>query len=70
VILAGISTSGVVLSTIRDAADRDYQVLVLSHASADPEPGVHEFLIEKIFPRQAQVITVAELEHLLAAPDD
>ncbi|MGO8905197.1 MAG: cysteine hydrolase family protein [Solirubrobacteraceae bacterium] len=70
VILAGISTSGVVLSTIRDAADRDYQVLVLSDASADPEPGVHEFLIEKIFPRQAQVITIAELEHLLAVPDD
>jgi nicotinamidase-related amidase len=68
-ILAGISTSGVVLSTVRDAADRDYQVLVLADASADPEPGVHEFLTEKIFPRQAHVITIAELKDLLSGPD-
>jgi nicotinamidase-related amidase len=67
-ILAGISTSGVVLSTVRDAADRDYRVLVLSDASADPAPGVHEFLTQKIFPRQAQVITIAELESLLSDP--
>jgi nicotinamidase-related amidase len=68
-ILAGISTSGVVLSTVRDAADRDYQVLVLTDASADPEPGVHDFLTHKIFPRQAHVITTAELKDLLSTPD-
>jgi nicotinamidase-related amidase len=66
-VLAGISTSGVVLSTVRDAADRDYRVFVLTDASADPVPGVHEFLTEKIFPRQAGVITTAELEQLLTA---
>lgn len=67
-ILAGISTSGVVLSTVRDAADRDYQVLVLADACADPVPGVHDFLTEKIFPRQAGVITSAELKNLLSGP--
>jgi nicotinamidase-related amidase len=67
-ILAGISTSGVVLSTVRDAADRDYQVLVLADACADPAPGVHDFLTEKIFPRQAGVITSAELKDLLSRP--
>ena len=66
VILAGISTSGCVLSTVRDASDRDYRVVVLSDGCADPEPGVHEFLTEKIFPRQADVVTVAELESLLS----
>jgi nicotinamidase-related amidase len=65
-ILAGISTSGVVLSTVRDASDRDYRVLVLSDATADPDPQVHDFLIERIFPRQADVITVAELDGLLS----
>ena len=64
-ILAGISTSGVVLSTVRDADDRDYRVLVLADATADREPEVHEFLTERIFPRQADVITVADLEPLL-----
>jgi len=67
-ILAGISTSGVVLSTVRDAADRDYRVFVLADGCADPQPGVHEFLTEKIFPRQAHVITMAELKGLLGGP--
>ena len=64
-ILAGISTSGVVLSTVRDASDRDYRVIVLADATADREPDVHAFLIERIFPRQGEVITVADLEPLL-----
>jgi nicotinamidase-related amidase len=64
-ILAGLSTSGVLLSTVRDASDRDYRVLVLADASADPQPGVHEFLTERIFPRQAQVITTGDLENVL-----
>jgi nicotinamidase-related amidase len=66
-ILAGISTSGVVLSTVRDASDRDYRVLVLADATADPQADVHAFLTERIFPRQADVITVAELGDLLSA---
>jgi nicotinamidase-related amidase len=66
-ILAGISTSGVVLSTVRDASDRDYRVLVLADATADPESEVHEFLIERILPRQADVITTAQLEGLLSS---
>jgi nicotinamidase-related amidase len=65
-VLAGISTSGVLLSTVRDAHDRDYRLLVLEDGSADPQPGVHDFLIERIFPRQADVITVADLGGLLS----
>jgi nicotinamidase-related amidase len=69
-ILAGISTSGVVLSTVRDAHDRDYRVLVLADASADPQAGVHEFLTERIFPAQADVIALAELDGLLGGSTD
>lgn len=65
-ILAGISTSGVVLSTVRDASDRDYRVFVLADASADPDPEVHDFLTGKIFPAQAHVITIADLDALLS----
>jgi nicotinamidase-related amidase len=60
-ILAGISTSGVVLSTVRDGHDRDYRLIVVSDLCADPEPDVHTFLIERIFPRQADVITSDDL---------
>jgi nicotinamidase-related amidase len=66
-ILAGISTSGCVLSTVRDAADRDYRLYVLEDASADPDNEVHEILMKKVFPRQAQVISVAEFAQLLPA---
>jgi nicotinamidase-related amidase len=66
-LLAGITTSGVVLSTVRDAADRDYQVFVLADASADREPDVHEFLLSKVFPMQARVVRVADLDRLLSA---
>ena len=39
-----------------------------SDATADRDPAVHAFLIEQVFPRQADVITLAQLEGLLAAP--
>lgn len=64
-VLAGISTSGVLLSTVRDAHDRDYRLYVIADASADTDPEVHEFLVGKVFPRQAEVIEVADLEGLL-----
>ena len=67
-ILAGISTSGVVLSTVREAADRDYELFVLADATADPNPDVHGFLLERIFPRQAEVITGRDLDRRLSAP--
>ena len=59
-VLTGIATSGVVLSTLREAADRDYELTVLSDACADADEEVHRMLIDKLFPRQAEVLTVAE----------
>jgi nicotinamidase-related amidase len=63
-ILAGITTSGVVLSTVRDAADQDFQVYVLADACADGNPHVHSLLIETVFPHQAYVISTAQLDQL------
>jgi nicotinamidase-related amidase len=57
-ILGGISTSGVVLSTLREAADRDFALTVLSDACIDPDPEIHLVLMEKVFPRQADVLSV------------
>lgn len=55
-VLLGIATSGVVLSTVRWAADMDYQLTVVADACADRDEEVHRVLTEKIFPRQADVI--------------
>jgi nicotinamidase-related amidase len=59
-VLAGISTSGVVLSTFRQAADLDYRLTVLADACADPDEEVHRVLTEKVFARHALVTTADE----------
>jgi nicotinamidase-related amidase len=59
-ILTGISTGGVVLSTVREAADKDFRIVVLADGCFDPDPEVHSVLTEKIFPRQTDVLTVDE----------
>ncbi len=59
-VLTGIATSGVVLSTLRQAADMDYRLSVLSDACADRDADVHSILTTKVFPRQAEVMTTAE----------
>jgi nicotinamidase-related amidase len=56
-VLCGIATSGVVLSTLREAADKDYQLTVLSDCCVDADEEVHRVLLSKIFPRQADVIS-------------
>ena len=55
-VLTGISTSGVVRSTTRQAADLDFRLTILADACADADPEVHRVLTEKVFPRQATVM--------------
>ncbi len=61
IILLGYATSGVVLSTTRFAADSDYSIIIVEDCCADTDPEVHNFLMEKIFPRQADIVTSADL---------
>jgi len=56
-VLCGIATSGVVLSTLREAADKDYQLTVLSDCCVDSDEEVQRVLLSKVFPRQAEVVT-------------
>jgi nicotinamidase-related amidase len=60
IVLTGIATSGVVLSTVREASDKDYRITVLADACADGDEEVHRVLTTKVFPRQADVLTVDE----------
>lgn len=59
-VLAGIATGGVVLSSLRQAADLDFGLTVLADGCLDPDPEVHRVLTEKVFPRQAEVLSVEE----------
>ena len=59
-VLTGIATSGVVLSTLREAADLDYVITVLRDGCLDRDEEVHRVLMDTVFPRQASVVFVAE----------
>ena len=59
-VLTGIATSGVVPSTLRQAADLDYRLIALSDACFDADPEVDRVLVKKVFPRQAEVLTITE----------
>lgn len=63
-VLFGISTSGIVLSTVRRAFDLDFNCYVVSDACFDKDEEAHRVLTEKIFPAQAKVITVQDIRNL------
>jgi nicotinamidase-related amidase len=66
-ILFGIATSGVVLSTLLHAVDADYRLLVVKDCCTDRDPEIHHCLMEKVFPRLATVLNTAELIGALEA---
>jgi len=60
-VLLGIATSGVVLSTLLDASDADHRLVVVKDCCIDSDLDVHACLIEKVFPRRATVLSADEL---------
>lgn len=54
-VIFGYATSGVVLSTVRYAADLDYNLIVIEDCCSDSDVDVHKFLTQRIFPRQSEV---------------
>ncbi len=65
-VILGYATSGVVLSTVRYAADSDYRLVVVEDCCSDQQPDVHDFLTQRIFPRQADVVTSEDVIRALA----
>ena len=64
-VLTGLATSGVVLSTALAAADLDYRVVVLSDCVADPDPTVNRVLLGQVLPTQATVTDSARYAQAL-----
>jgi len=59
-VLFGIATSGVVLSTLLDAFDLDYRLAVIKDCCADRDPEVHACLVDKFYPQRATVLSAEE----------
>lgn len=64
-VLFGIATSGVVLSTALAAADADYRLFIVKDCCTDLDEAVHTCLLEKVFPRFSTVLSSTELRDML-----
>jgi nicotinamidase-related amidase len=60
-ILLGIATSGVVLSTLLHASDADYRLLIVKDCCTDLDSEMHACLMGRFFPQRATVLTANEL---------
>ena len=56
-VLYGIATSGVVLSTLSEAADADYRLAVIGDCCADLDSALHDCLIQRFFPTRGSVLS-------------
>ncbi|KAH8799473.1 isochorismatase family protein [Xylogone sp. PMI_703] len=66
-VLAGIATGGVVLSTVCEAADRDFKIVILRDLCLDDDEDLHNALMDKLFKNRAEVLNANEwLERLKA----
>ena len=59
-VMFGIATTGVVLSTVRQGADLDYRLVVLADLCHDTDAEAHRLLLEHVLPRQALVVPADE----------
>jgi nicotinamidase-related amidase len=66
-VLLGVMTSGVVLSTVRHGGDADYGMVVVEDACADDDDEVHRVLTAKVFQRRATVVSADEAVAALRA---
>lgn len=58
IVIGGVATDLGVENTVRDAWDRDYNVVVVGDISVAVPPAAHDNAIKSIFPRMARIMTV------------
>ena len=59
-VLFGIATSGVVLSTLLEAVDADFRVAIIKDCCADLDSQLHDCLVERFFPSRGAVFSAEE----------
>jgi nicotinamidase-related amidase len=59
-VLYGIATSGVVLSTLLEAFDADYRLAVIGDCCADLDSQLHDCLIQRFFPTRGPVFSAED----------
>ncbi|MBN3818196.1 cysteine hydrolase [Paraburkholderia sp. Se-20369] len=65
-ILVGIASTGVVLSSVAYASDADFRLYTVKDCCYDPDPVVHEHLFSTAFDSRTTVLSLADALRLLA----
>ena len=65
-IMAGIASTGVMLSSVAYASDADYRLFTVKDCCYDPDPIVHDHLFSTAFDSRTTVLSLAEAIPLLA----
>lgn len=63
-VLTGYATSGVILSTCCESADKDYQLTILTDCCGNADEEVNQALFNKVFPRMALVTSLENWSNL------
>ncbi|MBO9352799.1 isochorismatase family protein [Bordetella petrii] len=65
-IMAGIASTGVVLSSVAYASDADFRLFTVKDCCYDPDPVVHDHLFSTAFESRTTVLSLAEALSLLS----
>jgi len=65
-IMAGVASTGVMLSSIAHASDADYRLFTVKDCCYDPDPVVHERLFATAFESRTAVLSLDQALSLLA----
>ncbi len=66
VVMCGVATSGVILSTVRYGSDAGFKFIIAEDACADMDDEVHRVLTTKVLVRQATVASASEVAAALS----
>lgn len=64
-VMFGIATSGVVLSTLLHAFDSDYRSIVIADCCADRDTELHSVLLNHLFAQRGEVLTAEQFVNAL-----
>lgn len=60
-VLAGVTTSGVVLSSVRQALDLDYRLVVATDCCTDTSPAKHEIIMNEVIADHCAIMTASDI---------
>ena len=59
--MAGVTTTGVVFSTLAEASDLDYRILLVADGCFEPDAAAQDAMLRVPFATRAEIVTTGDL---------